>query len=823
MAAPGSEQQRFKAETDMANNLRSLEQELIALQRERNNIAKDREGIERGTLERLKDEKNKIIALTEKQLALEKQALMMTKTSIMEIEEDRKKTAEALLKVIERELSLNQSEISIAEKALANTKANFDLQKQIFSEEQRKLEKVQDYLGKIGEIFKLQTKNYKLLKDTGLESVKWLVTLSSIAAVLEFTLSKFFEFDTATTKLRISFGILRADATRIELNIRNLASSMAAVGVTFESAAVAAAALADEFGGIMKVTPDLLEATALMSAQLGVSEVESAGFLRNMGAIAKTTAQAQIKMEYFTSALSSAAGVPLNLVMQDVAKMTGNALALISRMPMQIVKTAVAAREMGTTLNRMADSSAHLLNFTQNVQEEMEASVLLGRSINLQKARELAYHRNIEGSTREILKIAKEIDFEHLDFFQMQAFAAATGRSAEELFRMVQAQRQLDEARRDPALKGQVAEYDRLKGLREGELNDAAKQRELAVKQMANQERVNALTQQWNALLLQATETFFPMISGVFQLVTALLKFGPILSPVVTLLSKMGVGFQTIETVISRVGFLIFNASKGVGMIAGLGQKLVFFAAKLASFGAFFAKFSFLGPFLKVIPVIGWVILAFQTISSAIKHITAVFKGEEGIWEAMGNIIYDVLLAPFKGIYNWVVKHLGFGSPSEMIWSVIKGIIAGQAYIFDAFTSPFRRGLAWILEKIPFLGKGIAEKLRGGMTGVLQDTGLLDKKALEPITTPQVSTTPVTTPIAPVTAPISIAPTIEQKKQQDADSGVLSDILKAVSMLNANLLAGKIAVNLDGQLVSTTLARQTAWVGGYGTNTVHVG
>ena len=48
----------------------------------------------------------------------------------------------------------------------------------------------------------------------------------------------------------------------------------------------------------------------------------------------------------------------------------------------------------------------------------MEASVLLGKSMNLQKARELAYHRDITGLNKEIVKLAKDANFEQLDPFQ---------------------------------------------------------------------------------------------------------------------------------------------------------------------------------------------------------------------------------------------------------------------------------------------------------------------------------------------------------------------------------------------------------------------
>ena len=66
---------------------------------------------------------------------------------------------------------------------------------------------------------------------------------------------------------------------------------------------------------------------------------------------------------------------------------------------------------MGTSMTEAARSSSHLLNFSTSISDEMEASVLLGKSLNLQHARELAYKGDILGLNKEILNIAKQSRF----------------------------------------------------------------------------------------------------------------------------------------------------------------------------------------------------------------------------------------------------------------------------------------------------------------------------------------------------------------------------------------------------------------------------
>ena len=83
----------------------------------------------------------------------------------------------------------------------------------------------------------------------------------------------------------------------------------------------------------------------------------------------------------------------------------------------------------------MADS---LLDYQSSIDAEMEASVLLGRSLNLGKARELAYNGDIEGSMKAALEAAGGIEeFGKMDYYQKQAVAKALGVSVGEMQKMV--------------------------------------------------------------------------------------------------------------------------------------------------------------------------------------------------------------------------------------------------------------------------------------------------------------------------------------------------------------------------------------------------
>ena len=71
----------------------------------------------------------------------------------------------------------------------------------------------------------------------------------------------------------------------------------------------------------------------------------------------------------------------------------------------------------------------------------MEASVLLGRQLNLDKARQLSFMDDQEGMMREILRqVGGEAEFERLKGFQRRALADAVGVDVAELAKLARQQ-----------------------------------------------------------------------------------------------------------------------------------------------------------------------------------------------------------------------------------------------------------------------------------------------------------------------------------------------------------------------------------------------
>ena len=79
-----------------------------------------------------------------------------------------------------------------------------------------------------------------------------------------------------------------------------------------------------------------------------------------------------------------------------------------------------------------------LLDFETSIEKQMEASVLLGRNINLDKARQLALAGKQDQMMGEILKqVGGEAEFNKMNVIQRKALAESVGVNVEQLSRLV--------------------------------------------------------------------------------------------------------------------------------------------------------------------------------------------------------------------------------------------------------------------------------------------------------------------------------------------------------------------------------------------------
>ena len=255
-----------------------------------------------------------------------------------------------------------------------------------------------------------QEHQFQLLKKiSNLEIMLPFVNLIMIAY------DRFVQLDKAAESFRKQTGFSADQMRKLRSDAESVNRQFQDMGVGIEQVYESAKALTDVFGRTSLVTKETLGNVALLSANLGVAEADSANVLANFQGLGGATQEAAMNVIKVGAGISEKAGIPFKLVMNDIANASEQTTAMLGANPSKLMKSAIAARALGTDMNKIVSSQRKLLDYSSSINDELETSALLGRSISFQKSRQLAYDGDIVGAAKATLETVKRAgDFEKM-------------------------------------------------------------------------------------------------------------------------------------------------------------------------------------------------------------------------------------------------------------------------------------------------------------------------------------------------------------------------------------------------------------------------
>lgn len=159
------------------------------------------------------------------------------------------------------------------------------------------------------------------------------------------------------------------------------------------------------------------------------------GFLQTMPGQTEASAENIMRMG---GAMAKVANVPAATVTEAIAKNMGAAAIAGPKLMKSFAEAAIFAKKIGVEMSVFDTMAKSLLNFEDSINKQMEASVLLGKEINLDKARELALAGDLKGVQHEILKVVgSEAEFNKMNRLQKDALAAAMGVEVTDLQKII--------------------------------------------------------------------------------------------------------------------------------------------------------------------------------------------------------------------------------------------------------------------------------------------------------------------------------------------------------------------------------------------------
>ena len=129
-------------------------------------------------------------------------------------------------------------------------------------------------------------------------------------------------------------------------------------------------------------------------------------------------------------------GVAINVkgVLNDVANVSDAIAISLGKNPALIAEAATEARLFGSNLEQVDKIASSLLDFESSIAAELEAELLLGKEINLEKARQAALNNDLVTLSNELVNNNQIIEaFATGNRIQQEAAASALGMSRDEL------------------------------------------------------------------------------------------------------------------------------------------------------------------------------------------------------------------------------------------------------------------------------------------------------------------------------------------------------------------------------------------------------
>ena len=247
-------------------------------------------------------------------------------------------------------------------------------------------------------------------------------------------------------------GIMEADKQVVQLQKNTLATREQAAGFRAELGRAAASSnnlnitgtklletfnsINDTLGFINSFSNDTLVSTTKLVKQVGLQQ-ETANALASLSERQGESTEDNFENVVGTTLeMQKQSGIQITQqkIFDTIAKTTGIIRANLGSNPVEIGRAVQAAAEFGAELSQVAAAGEALLNFEQSIEKELQAELLLGRDINLERARAAALQGDQVTLAQELQKQAGGFaDFSAMNVIQQNALAESLGMQADEL------------------------------------------------------------------------------------------------------------------------------------------------------------------------------------------------------------------------------------------------------------------------------------------------------------------------------------------------------------------------------------------------------
>ena len=296
-------------------------------------------------------------------------------------------------------------------------------------------------------------------------NIKQITDLFTISGITKAIVDGMFQFDKTSVAIskNIGYGATKAKEMAREMQFISVFSN--ATNLTMKNMTEAMGQLNTATGFVADYSKDTLETQIMLTKQFGLTGEEASGIYKLSVLTGKSSEKVNDEMvgAFVAARNASGAGIPFKESIAAAAKVSGQLKANLQASPSGIVKAVVATTALGTSLEQTAAQGEKLLNFASSIESELNAELLTGKQLNLERARAAALAGDQVALAEELNKnIGSYEDFTKMNVLQQKALADAVGLTADQVASQLEKQKlaqaagkSLAEFTKDEALEAQ--------------------------------------------------------------------------------------------------------------------------------------------------------------------------------------------------------------------------------------------------------------------------------------------------------------------------------------------------------------------------------
>lgn len=386
------------------------------------------------------------------------------------------------------------------------------------------------------------------------------------------------EADKATADLAKSMNMTYQEANALRSEFTNIANASNDIFVTTKGIQESFSFINSQLGSNVRLSGELLTQFTKLREASGLTNEELYGATQLQLTSGKTLNQITGEILAQAKITSASNGVALNSkeILKEIKDVSAATTLSLGKNPGAIAEAVTQAKALGMTLAQVEKISESLLNFESSITSELKAELLLGKDINLERARLLALNNDVAGVAKEISsQIGNSADFARMNVLQQKALAEAVGMSREELAKTLFVQENLGAATGDEAIKRKKILQDL-----ESEFGIEGAKLKLQEESIENLENQAGIQEKFNKAVEKLKEVFVSMAP-------AILTIADMLTVVLDVVSAILIPFTLINELFTYIGSSIKGLLPDLGImgtiIKGIAAGVIVYAAYAAA------------------------------------------------------------------------------------------------------------------------------------------------------------------------------------------------------------------------------------------------